>query len=151
MEWYLKYKQASGIVSSKAWTTSLKTDTKIINSLRSDSMIFVSNTMHSYLRTGWFPAECLHSDIIHAGVLRFISFHLACVKLLCKDMMRREGAGIWIAAALPAADLSPRQECVCAGEWYYGSYKDECIYEICFSIPRPAAMFLWFCEPEKIR
>ena len=150
MEWYLKYKQASGIVSSKAWTTSLKTDTKIINSLRSNSMFFVSNTMHSYLRTGWFPAECLHLDIIHAGVLRFISFHLACVKLLCEDMIAGKARASGSRRLCPPP-ISPRQECVCAGEWYYGSYKDKCIYEICFSIPRPVAMFLWFCEPEKIR
>ena len=98
--------------SSKAWTTSLKTDTKIINSLRSNSMFFVSNTMHSYLRTGWFPAECLHSDIIHAGVLRFISFHLACVKLFCEDMIAGKARASGSRRLCPPP-ISPRQECVC--------------------------------------
>ena len=76
-------------------------------------MIFVYNTIHAHLRTGWFPAERLYSDIRSVGVLRFLYMYLEGVTLLCEDMMRREGAGIWIAAALPAADLSTSRMCLC--------------------------------------
>jgi len=60
-------------------------------------MIFVYNTIHAHLRTGWFPAEHLYSDIRSVGVLRFLYMYLEGVKLFCEDMLRREGAGIWIA------------------------------------------------------
>jgi hypothetical protein len=79
-------------------------------------MIFVYNTIHAHLRTGWFPAERLYSDIRSVGVLRFLYMYLEGVKLLCEDMMRREGAGIWIAAAPPAANLSPSRMC------FYGRF-----------------------------
>ena len=88
MEWYLKYKQASGIVSSKAWTTSLKTDTKIINSLRSNSMIFTDNTIYSHLRTVRFPAEGLLYHIISVGVFTFWISLLS----VCKASLRRYDA-----------------------------------------------------------
>lgn len=104
-------------------------------------MIFVYNTIHAHLRTGWFPAERLYSDIRSVGVLRFLYMYLEGVKLLCEDMIAGKARASGSRRLRPPP-ISPRQECVCAGEWYYGSYKDECIYEIYFSIPRLAAMFL---------
>ena len=78
-------------------------------------MIFVYNTIHAHLRTGWFPAERLYSDIRSVGVLRFLYMYLEGVKLFCEDMLRRAGAGIWIAArrqSLPVKKLFMQESSV---------------------------------------
>ena len=84
------------------WIASLKPSVKIINSLRSNSMIFTDNTIYSHLRTVRFPAEGLLYHIISTGVLRFSCNYL--------DGRRLSEAmpGMMLAAAASSAANPPK-------------------------------------------
>ena len=84
------------------WISSLNAYTKIINSLRSNSMIFTDNTIYSHLRTVKFPAEGLLYHIISTGVLRFSCNYLD-GKRLSEAM-----PGMTLAAVLSAAANPPK-------------------------------------------